>query len=116
MHKEFLIYLLGIVLVGSVAYGYYHQRNIHARYLEFQENEKQIDAVRQDIESLKERVDQVKIRVQNMENDPVEIEATIRRIRRLTRDGEVIFHVEEVPSTDVQTVPAPSVNSVTIAE
>jgi cell division protein FtsB len=116
MHKEILIYLLGAVLVGSVAYGYYHQRNIHARYIEFRENEKQIDAVRRDIEALKERVDQVKDRVENMKDDPVEIEATIRRIRRLTRDGEVIFHIEDAPVAVEQQAPAPPLDPATTAE
>ena len=102
--------------MGSVAYGYYHQRNIQTRYIEFRENEKQIDAVSRDIEALKERVDQVKDRVENMKTDPVEIEATIRRIRRLTRDGEVIFHVEDAPAAGVPQVPVPSDAPVATAE
>ena len=97
MRKEFLIWMLGIVLVAAVGYGYAKQRDIHARYLQFQKNEKQVEAVRLEIEELKRRVEQAKQRVENMESDPVEIEATIRRIRKLTRDGEIVFHVESPP-------------------
>jgi len=85
---------LGVVLVAAVAYGYAQQRNIRGRFSEFQNNENQVESVKKEIEALKERVEQAKQRVQNMENDPIEIEATIRRVRRLTRDGEIIFHIE----------------------
>ena len=112
MRKEILIWLLGLALVAAVGYGYAQQRNIHVRYKEFQENTKQIEAVKQEIEALKQRVEQAQQRVQNMETDPVEIEATIRRIRRLTRDGETIFRIEDPP---VDSEPAPS-TPVSIAE
>jgi len=106
MRKEFLVWLLGLVLVVAVAYGYAQQRNVRARFSEFQQNEQQIESVKKEIEALKERVDQAKQRVKNMENDPVEIEATIRRVRKLTRDGEIVFHIEEAPGTES----APPVN------
>ena len=109
MRKEFLIWILGLLLVAAVGYGYAKQRNIHARYLEFQKNEKQIESVRQEIDELKKRVEEAKQRVENMETDPVEIEATIRRIRKLTRDGEVVFHIEAPPdSSSPQSTPAES--------
>lgn len=105
MHKEILIWLLGLVLVTAVGYGYARQRNIQARYMEFQQNEKQIESVEQEIEALRQRVEQAQQRVNDMESDPVEIEATIRRIRRLTRDGEIIFRIEDCP---VATSPLPA--------
>ena len=107
MHKEILIWLLGLVLVTAVGYGYARQRNIHARYIEFQHNDKQIESVKQEIEALRKRVEQAQQRVDNMESDPIEIEATIRRIRRLTRDGETIFRIEDAP-IDAPPVPAPT--------
>jgi len=105
MRKEFLIWILGVVLVAAVGYGYAKQRNIHARYLEFQKNEKQIESVRLEIEELKKRVEQAKQRVENMETDPVEIEATIRRIRKLTRDGEVVFHIDAPSGNSTSQIP-----------
>ncbi|MCK5862250.1 MAG: septum formation initiator family protein [Candidatus Hydrogenedentes bacterium] len=95
MRKEILIWLLGVLLVIVVGYGYAQQRNIMVRYREFDKNEEQIEAVKQDIESLKQRVTQAQQRVKAMKADPIEIEATIRRVRRLTRDGEIVFRIEE---------------------
>ena len=109
MRKEILIWLLGLALVAAVGYGYAQQRNIQARYKEFQENTKQIEAVKKEIEALKQRVEQAQQRVQNMETDPVEIEATIRRVRRLTRDGETIFRIED-PQAASEPAPSPSVS------
>lgn len=98
MRKEFFIWLLGLALVITVAYGYAHQRNIHARYIEFKQNELLLEDIRHEIEALRTRVEQTRTRVENMENDPVEIEAAIRRIRRLTRPGETIFRIEDAPA------------------
>ncbi len=98
MRRELLLYGLAGTLVIAVAYAYFHQRDIHARYVELRENEKQLEAVRRDVDALKSRVEETKARVENMEKDPVEMEATIRRIRRLTREGEIIFRIEEEES------------------
>ncbi|HDP35187.1 MAG TPA: hypothetical protein ENN29_08785 [Candidatus Hydrogenedentes bacterium] len=65
--------------------------------MEFRRNEQQLELVRKEIDALKMRVEQARQRVENIEKDPVEMEATIRRIRRLTRDGEIIFRIEEQP-------------------
>ena len=99
------------MLVAAVAYGYAKQRNIHARYLEFNKNEKQIESVRLEIEELKKRVDDAKQRVENMETDPVEIEATIRRVRKLTRDGEVVFHIDAPSGNPTSQIPPKGSNT-----
>lgn len=109
MRKEFLIWLLGVALVAAVGYGYAKQRNIHGRYLEFHNNEKQIEEVRVEIKELEKRVRAAKQRVENMESDPVEIEATIRRVRKLTRDGEVVFHIE-TPKRNSSLKSAPNID------
>jgi len=112
MRKEFFIWLLGVALVVAVAYGYTHQRNLHARYVEFKQDEQLLEEVRQEIETLRTRVEQARARVESMEKDPVEIEATIRRIRRLTRDGETIFRIEAAPTTNADaplTAPTPGI-------
>ncbi len=103
MRKEFFIWLLGVALVIAVTYGYTHQRNLHERYVEFKQNEQLLEDVRQEIETLRNRVEEARARVENMEQDPVEIEAAIRRIRRLTRDGETIYRIETAPPADAET-------------
>ncbi len=98
MRRELFLWLLGVVLVVAVGYGYAQQRDIHMRYVEFRRNEEQLEAVRTEIEALKTRVEEAKSRIERLETDPVEIEAAIRRIRRLTRDGEIVFRIEEEDS------------------
>ncbi len=95
MGRERLLWVLGALVVMALGYGYAYQRHLYVRYLEFRENEIRVEAVRNEIEALKERVKQAQERIENLETDPVEMEAAIRRIRRLTRDGEVVFRIEE---------------------
>lgn len=97
MYKEYFIWLLGLVLVLAISIGYYHQRNIQQRYDEFKENQKALENIRDEVNALRVRVEEARARVERMENDPLEIEAAIRRDRRMTRDGEIIFHIEGAP-------------------
>ncbi len=97
MHKEYFIWMLGVALVIAVAYGYMHQRNIPERYNEFRQNEVLLEQVKQEIDALRERVEQARAKVKDLETDPVEIEAAIRRVRRLTRDGEIVYQIEDPP-------------------
>lgn len=98
MYKETILWLLGLVLVSAVAYGYAHQRNLQQRYAEFRNEQTRLEDMRGEVESLREKVEETRARVAKMESDPLEIEATARKDGRMTRDGEIIFHIEDAPS------------------
>lgn len=114
MYKEFFIWVLGLALVAAVAYGYAHQRNLQHRYIEFRNDKDTLDDIRAEVESLRVKVEETRARVSKMESDPLEIEATARQDARMTRDGEIIFHIEDAPSSDQRSPennsPSPSPN------
>ena len=99
MYKEYFIWMLGLVLVIAVAYGYAQQRNIQQRYVELRENQAVLENIRMEVEALRNRVHETRERVEKMESDPLEIEAAIRRDRRMTRDGEIVFRIEDAPAS-----------------
>lgn len=99
------------MLVVAVTFGYFQQRDIRARYIEFQQNEERLEEVRQEIEALRFQVDEARHLVENLENDSVEKEAAVRRIRRLTRDGEIIYRIEDEQMGDDAAAPSTRVSS-----
>ncbi|NLV43049.1 MAG: hypothetical protein GXY07_00960 [Candidatus Hydrogenedentes bacterium] len=114
MYKEFFIWVLGLALVVAVAYGYAHQRNLQQRYIEFRDDKDTLDDIRAEVESLRVKVEETRARVSKMESDPLEIEATARQDARMTRDGEIIFHIEDAPPSGQRSSendsPSPSPN------
>lgn len=83
--------------MAVVISGYVHQRNLPQRYRDLQVNQEELDDIRAKVKSLRDQVESTRSRVEKLESDPLEIEATIRQDRRMTRDGEIIFHVEDAP-------------------
>ena len=98
MNKELFLWILGLALVVAVAFGYAHQRNLQQRYHDLQEGQADLAEIRAKVESLKDKVEDTRGRVKRMESDPLETEAILRLDRKLSRDGEIIFHVEDAPS------------------
>lgn len=102
MYKEHLVWILGLVLVIAVAYGYYQQRNIHGRYLDLKRNQSALEKIKSEVNELEARVNSAKATLQRLKEDPLEIEAAIRKERRMARDGEIIFHIESPPQNSDQ--------------
>lgn len=100
MNKELFLWVLGLALVVAVAVGYAHQRNLQQRYHDLQQGQENLAEIRAKVESLKDQVEKTRGQVKKMESDPLEIEAVLRLDRKLTRDDEIIFHVEGPPSGD----------------
>jgi cell division protein FtsB len=110
MYKEYFIWLLGLVLVAAVAYGYAHQRNIHQRYNDFRGDQVKLEGVRHEVEALRGRLKETTEKVEKMKNNPLEIEAAVRKDTRMTREDEIIFHVEDNPAANAgQVSPMPDV-------
>jgi cell division protein FtsB len=97
MYKEYFIWVLGVVLVVAVSYGYYQQREIQQRYVGLTESQEKLDSLRGHVESLRTQVQQTELQVKKMETDPLEIEAAIRRDIRKIGFNEMVFEVKDKP-------------------
>lgn len=87
-------YLLVVLLVALLTTLYASRRNLFGRYIEHRKQQEQVDAVRQQSEDLRKEIDSSRRRVENLGNDPLEIEAAIRRSKDLVREGEKIYRIE----------------------
>jgi len=94
MHTRRIVYIL--ILAGSVALSvmYLEQRALPQRYEAFQQSEGEISAAKEQIRALEEALAEERALAEDMESNPLEVEAAIRRIKRGVRDGEIMYHVE----------------------
>jgi len=88
-------YWLTLALVTALALAYVHFRDLGGRYQDYRRTEATVAAQRQQVELLRKTVADEERRALGMDTDPLEREAAIRRVKRLVRDGEIIFRVEE---------------------
>lgn len=88
-------YWLTLALVTALALVYIDRRDLQGRYGDYRRTVTTVEEQRQEVELLRKTVAEEEHRAQGMDTDPVEQEATIRRVKRLVREGETIFRVEE---------------------
>jgi cell division protein FtsB len=90
-------YVVAVLLVALVTVFYANRRNLLERYLEHGAREDQIGAEQQQCAELQKEIDSTRRRVENLDSDPLEIEAAIRRSKDLVREGETIYRIETGP-------------------
>jgi cell division protein FtsB len=90
-------YLLVASLVLLLTALYTGRRNLFGRFIEHQRQQERVDAARRQTEDLRKEIDSSGRRVENLGNDPIEIEAAIRRSKDLVREGEKIYRIEVDP-------------------
>lgn len=95
MYREYFVWIVGLVLVAAVAYGYAHQRRLQERYEGLTESQHELDALRLQVENLRTQVQKTELQVTKMESDPLEIEAAIRRDTRRVKPDEIVFNIED---------------------
>ncbi len=88
-----------VVLAGLTA-AYVHHRDLAGRYEEFKESEQRVQSLHEERRALETEYHGLEQRVQHLDGDPVELEATIRRNRNMVREGETIYRIEEVAPAD----------------
>jgi cell division protein FtsB len=94
---DYTWYWLTLALVTALALAYVDQRNLQGRYGTYRQTMQTVEEQQQQVESLRKRVASEEKRATGMDSDPLEQEANIRRVKRLVREGEIIFRVEERP-------------------
>jgi len=105
MHKKRILYVM--VLAASVAMSvmYLEHRQLLERYEKYQQREAGIEAGRAQIADIEAALAAERAEAANLESNPLEVEAAIRRIKRGVRDGEMVYHVEGLP---MGAAPAPA--------
>ena len=91
---DYTWYWLTLALVCALALVYIQRHDLKGRYEAYQETMGTVSAQEQEVEALRGAVTSAQERLKDMDSDPLEQEATIRRVKRLVREGEIIYRVE----------------------
>ncbi len=94
-----LFYLLVTALLFAAAYGYAKGRDLEARYAGHLEDKANVQAAEETLEAVDHDLERTRRKVAGLEDDPLEIEATIRKISRGVRDGETVYTLDGFPDT-----------------
>ncbi len=93
-------YWVTLLLAVAFAVFYLEQRDLPGRYLNQQHEIGLLNEQREGLRKLENERDRVRRRVENLNTDPLEIEAAIRSRKRLVREGEVVYRLEETPAEE----------------
>src|SRR3990172_13412008 len=92
-------YWLALLAVISVMAGYAYSRDLYVHYLDYQNSEKQVRAVEKQVDELDRKKVHQEERVNQLQTDDLELEAAIRRTKKLVRPGETVYRIEERPNS-----------------
>lgn len=95
---DYTWYWLALALVCALALAYIEKRDLKGRYEAYKNTKETVAAQQAEVEALKAAVNDAQHRLRGMDSDPLEQEATIRRIKRLVREGEIIYRIEPEPA------------------
>jgi cell division protein FtsB len=91
---DYTWYWLALALVCALALAYIDRHDLKGRYEDYRETMRLVSEQEAQVEALKAQLEEARHRLNDMDSDPVEQEATIRRVRRLVREGEIVYRVE----------------------
>jgi cell division protein FtsB len=91
-------YVIAFVLMLAFCAAYALHRDLPGRYRAYQESEESVRKAAQNVQTLQAEVDRANQRLKDLDSDAVELEATIRRIKRLVREGETVYRFEPAPA------------------
>jgi cell division protein FtsB len=90
-------YWLTLLLAIAVAYMYADSQKLQERYVQMQQEKVDRAQQRKSVQELRQQKLLQEKRVEGLVTDPLEIEAAIRKSKRLVREGEVVYRLEELP-------------------
>lgn len=91
-------YCLVFFLVFALALFYVCRRDLYGLYQDYLSSEDRVRAGHEQCDTLERELDAARQRVEHLGNDPVEIEAAIRRTKNLVREGEKVYRIRAIPS------------------
>jgi len=93
-------YWLTLLVVAGLVLAYAAHRNLYPRSQEHLDNRNAIRAKQRECEALEQKIQAAQRHVESLGNDPLEIEADIRRSKNLVRNGETIYRIKAIPTKD----------------
>lgn len=88
----------GLVVAAMVYYA--HERNLYGRYIEYRQSQQTVKDRQAELDRLEQREKHLVRHVERLNNDPLEMEASIRESKHLIREGERVFRVEITDGDD----------------
>lgn len=86
-------WLAFLVLVGLLAL-YAQRRDLYGLYQDHRQGEARVQSLTRELGALEQKNASLERRVEQLDADPVELEAEIRRTKNHVREGETIYVVE----------------------
>ena len=93
--RERLIWIGSSALVIGATVLYMRQWDLQHQWERYKQSERATADMHQQLSDMEESVRAAQERAQSMGKDPVEKEATVRRISKGVREDEIVFRVEE---------------------
>ena len=87
-------YWLALIAMAGLLLLYAEHRGLSAKLTEYRDSEAQAEAKRVERDRAVGEVERLTRQVEQLDSDPVEVEASIRRSKNLVREGETIYRVE----------------------
>lgn len=97
-NRDTIWFVLALVIVAIVTFGYVNRRHLVERYSQHQRVQQQTQAAKEQSRRLEKEIEGTRQRIEHLGSDPTEIEAAIRRSKDLVREGEKIYRIEKAPS------------------
>ena len=91
--KRILVLVIAVALAVCYAAG----RNLSGRYAAHQAREVELQALRDKARELEQTLEKEQHRAQELGSNPLELEASIRRLNGNVRPGETVYRVELNP-------------------
>jgi len=93
--RERLVWIATSVLIIGATVLYIRQWDLQHQWERYQQSERATADMHQQLSDMEASVKAAQERAQSMGKDPVEKEATVRRISKGVREDEIVFRVEE---------------------
>ncbi len=98
-------YLLALAVMLALSGLYAVRRDLPERYRNYQRSEEAVRQAAANVAILQSEVELARRKLKDLDTDVVEMEATVRRIKRLVREGETVYRFEPAPSPAVSSQP-----------
>mgnify|MGYP001241998967 CR=1 FL=1 len=90
-------YWIALTAVVGLLTGYAYHRDLLGAWKKLEDSRRDTVLLREQEGNLKAQRDELKKSVDALGSDPVEMEASIRRNKKLVREGEKVYRVELPP-------------------
>ena len=95
-------YWWALLLSVALVVVYVQRRDLQGRYEQYLESDADVQELAREVEALDQKVETTRQRVEELKDDPVALEAAIRRWSRKVKEGEIIYRIE-TPSEPEET-------------